>query len=164
MSDVTEKKSGIRWGKVVLVASLSLNVLVVGLVAGTVLSGDPRVKSNAESSDGGIRAVISALRHEDRRAIGRALHDGKRSVMQDRKAANDVLLETLRADEFDKVAFENAMTTQTEIATARYAKSAAILAEHLDNMTEAERAEFTDRFEKELTKEKRNGGERPKPH
>lgn len=163
MSEVTKKTSGIRWGKLVLVASLSLNVLVVGLVAGTVLSGDPRVKPNAETTDGSIRAVIGALRQEDRRAIGRALHDGKRGAMQDRKAANDALLETLRADVFDKVAFEEAMTTQAALATGRYAKSAAILAERLNGMSEEERSAFTDRFEQELAKTKRGNGDRQKP-
>lgn len=163
MNDVAEKKRGFRWGKVVLVASLSLNVLVIGLVAGTVLSGDPRVKTKVQSSDGGIRAVLTALSHEDRRAIGRALHAGKRAVTQERRAANEALLATLRAEVFDKAAFEQAMARQASLATDRYAKSAAILAERLDSMSEAERAAFTDRFEVELAKTKRKADDRSTP-
>ncbi len=163
MSDVTEKKRGFRWSKVVLVASLSLNVLVVGLVAGTVLSGDPRVRTNVQSPDGGVRAIISALRPEDRRAIGRALHDGKRNMAADRKAASDALLGALRADVFDKTAFEQAILDQSSLATDRYAESAAILAERLGEMTEDERAAFTERFEEELAKTKRKGDDRQKP-
>jgi uncharacterized membrane protein len=162
MSDVTEKKAGFRWGKLVLVASLSLNVLVVGLVAGTVMSGDPRVKPTGDAADGGVRAVINALRHEDRRAIGRSLQDGKREMMEARKASNAALLETLRADVFDKVAFAEAMATQTNIATGRYIKSAEVLAERLNDMSDSERSAFADRFEQELTKTKRDRPERPK--
>lgn len=158
MNDVAPTKKPIRWGKIVLVASLSLNVLVVGLVVGTMVSGDPRVKGGQSAGDGGTRALIEALRHEDRRAIGRALGAGKREQNVERRALSAAVLDTLQAESFDKDAFRDAMIAQTAFATERYAKSATILADRLDGMTDAERAKFTERFEQGLAMHKRNGG------
>ena len=90
-----------RWMRLLLLASLALNLLIAGTGVGMILRGGP---PPVAVRDLGFGPFAAALSPEDRAALRRdwaarsgAKGDGRRALREDIRA----LLDTLRADPFD---------------------------------------------------------------
>ncbi|MEX0320218.1 MULTISPECIES: periplasmic heavy metal sensor [unclassified Ruegeria] len=146
MSDANPKKR--RWPRILLGVSLALNLLVIGLVAGTVL----RFRGDGRHPPAFGPALYRALPDADRKALHgelRGRHDGgSKSRGEDFRA----LAEALRAVPFEPGAVEAVIEAQAQ-ARAEVHKSLnqAWLA-RVSDMSDTERADYADRLEEVVRK------------
>jgi len=172
MSDTSQQPNqtppvrGFRWGRLVLVTSLALNLGILGMVVGAVVKGgwhggDPRT-----IRDVGFGPFTQALTEEDRKAMRRAfmanapdMHATRQSLRQDMAA----LLTALRAVPFDPAALGEALRQITARARQRQEFGEKLLLEYVAALPEAGRLAFADRLETGLTRQ-RPPGDRPPPH
>jgi uncharacterized membrane protein len=145
--------------KIVLAASLALNLLLLGVFAGAALRhggkglpAGPRMHSYAVP-------YVQALPRADRRAIFQEIrkqHGGfdkqaRRELYQD-------MLAGLRADPFDPAAVEAVLNTQSEaVQGAQTSSQTAWLAQVL-KMSQAERLEYADAVEEALKNRRERRG------
>lgn len=143
-----------RWMRGLLVASLALNLLILGLVAGAVLHKGPR-GPHPRPGEIALGPVAQALAPADRAAILRDLR-GREDLRifgpRERAAAFAGLGAALRADPFDAAAVEAALLAQTERLDRAEAAVRAVLLERFAAMDAAERAAFADRLAEEAAK------------
>lgn len=145
------KKTPRRWGRILLVASLALNLAVIGIVAGTVFTGGH--KGGPQRFDLTVGPLSRAMEPEQRDAVREALRDsgaferGERSAIRIDTAA---MIATLRADEFDETAFRNALARQrARLEVAQDAMLDAVT-NSVTEMTVEDRAAFADRLEEQM--------------
>jgi uncharacterized membrane protein len=106
-----------RWPKVLLIASLALNVLVVGAIAGAWFKGGPGM-----GRGGGVNifGYLSSLSSERRAAILKAssdLREQARPLRQVVRQAQRERAAALLAEPFDRQRYINAQTRQIEAET-----------------------------------------------
>ncbi|SMR71451.1 Heavy-metal resistance [Aliiroseovarius halocynthiae] len=159
MSDQTpqsETRPRRRWSRWVLVASLTVNLLVLGLVVGANFSGhrghdfDHRGPERGAIRDLGFGPIAKALDDKDRREIGRAFRRESGSFKENRAALEqdfNTLLQVLRSDRFDPVRFETALSAQADRLRARGETLRKLVAEKVAAMSVDERNAFADRLE-----------------
>jgi uncharacterized membrane protein len=157
MSDTGKQDVTTRPGRglrIVLAVSLGLNLLVAGIVAGTILQDGPphRLESVRDLGFGPFSEALTsadrtALRQDflDRANDMRAMRDGMR-----REA--EALLIVLRAEPFDPEALRTQMAHMVSRMGERVALGQDLLADHLAQMSPDDRQAFADRFEKSLRK------------
>lgn len=163
-TDTQTKTSGSRRTRWVLIASLGLNLAIVGLVAGAALrgdhggaSGDARARA-MQSRDFGFGPYVAALEHADRRVVGRAFI-GKAG--QPDKARNHVqtqfesILDALNTTPFDGDAFKSEMLTQLNDLAELQKIGADVIGDHIADMTPEARAAYAVRLDQALTRPKR---------
>ncbi|MBN2759633.1 MAG: periplasmic heavy metal sensor [Rhodobacteraceae bacterium] len=141
----TVKKPG-RWKTWALVASVTLNLVLVGMVGGVVLRGVP---------DGSLmRAAIGALPDDARRDMRREGREAFRAARghADLRAARAELLDALRAESFDADRFRAGL----DVAQARLLdmgnRLEGQLLTRLEGLDHAARQEFADRLEERTTR------------
>ncbi len=136
-----------RWMRWLLVASLSANLLVVGLVAGAVLRhGDPR--SRGMPADITFGPLTQALTREDRRALRDGFIARAPNFREDMRAVRadmQTLLATLRADPWDEATARTALLAIETRIGQRVETGRDLLLERIGTMSPAERAAFADR-------------------
>lgn len=140
-----------RWTKRILVASLALNLLVVGALVGAFVSGGP--KGGAARFDLTVGPITRAMTPERRDAVRLALRDSGAFRPADRReirADMEVLVATLRAETFDAVAFQDALARQRDRLQAGQETVIAAVAAQIAEMPLAERAAYADRLEQHL--------------
>ena len=152
MSEVRTEKKARKWGRVVLFASLALNLLVVGVVAGAMwrFSGDRLDRRGNEFSNPFIRA----LSHSDRRAIGKEMRKTREQAKEGhaaRKVLYQQMTEALRADPFDLAQVEELSQRQRSAVNDRLSAAQEIWLRHIADMTAQERIEYADRLDDVLT-------------
>ena len=162
MSDQTpqtptsEPRQPRRWMRFVLVASLTLNLLVLGLIVGAKVSGhrgddfDHRGPERGSIRDLGFGPIAKALDHKDRRQIGRDFKRESGSFKDNRAVLErdfEALLQILRNDSFDATAFEATMLQQAERLRTRGETLRRLLVERIGAMSVEDRKEFADRLE-----------------
>lgn len=156
-------RSSMRPGlRILLFGSLALNLLVIGVVSGTVFSnarlGPPR-------ADGFVGPILQALNPADRRAIGLAMRrEHRRAQPQQKSIIEDFqpIITALRAQTFDQDRLARALSQQQEMIKERMSFGQRLLVARLVNMSAQERNDFADRLIGELE----NGpplGRRPLP-
>ena len=102
-----------RWIKWALIASLAVNVAVATAVIGAMLTGDRRGFGGPPE----IAALSRGLDRDARRALFMALRadgglgDGRARI----RTAQAVVVDALRAEPFDRAAFETAMRMQRDL-------------------------------------------------
>ncbi len=142
-----QKKSG-RLQRGLLIGSLALNLLVLGVVAGTVFKGNGPGGSQRVDLTAG--PLTRAMEGERRDAVRAALRESGAFERRDRSEIRQdmqVLLATLRADEFDEVAFRDALSRQrARLQSGQNAVLDAVTAQ-IEEMAPEERAAFADRLE-----------------
>lgn len=140
-----------RWRHILLVASLGLNLAVIGLVVGVVLNGGPRNAPPRFDLTAG--PLTRAMEGERRDALREALRDSdafRRADRSEIRADMRAVLASLRAEQFDQSAFRAALTRQRQrLQAGQDAVLDAVLAQ-IDDMTPQERAGFADRLEDQL--------------
>lgn len=148
----SQTSRGLPWGRIVLIASLALNLLIVGLVAGALLrhhgfDGRPPLR------DLGYGPFGAALSPEDRHELGRRMGDRAgdlRNNRQDLRRQFAEMLAALRAQPFDAAALAALVEQQKIILAERQAIGQALLLERIAAMSDAERAAFADRLERTM--------------
>lgn len=156
------------WGRIVLILSLSLNLLIAGMVAGTLLRGEPERAPDRrpEVADLGLGPYVAALDAEDRKVLvlearreGNGLRDHRARV----RRQFEELLTLLRAETLDVAALDRLLSEQQAALTDWQEIGQRLLIEHLSQMEAAERAEYADRLDKVLRRRPPpgNGSDRP---
>lgn len=139
-----------KWQKIVLVASLALNLLVVGIVAGAALKGGG--SGGQQRFDLTVGPLTRAMEGNHREAVRDALRESGAFARNGRTAMRAdmaAMLATLRAVEFDQAAFRDALMRQR--ARLQSGQNAVLdaVASQIEDMSFEERAAFANRLEEQ---------------
>ena len=145
-----------RWIMPVLLASLAVNLMIAGLVAGSFLSPDGPRKGGEDRR--AIRGVLGepffqALPAKDRRAMVRDIVANRDRIREGREALRGRVagfLDALRAEAFDRAEVERLLGEQRRAAIARQAFGETLLLDRLEGMTAEERSAYADALEDRL--------------
>ncbi|MEX0308923.1 MAG: periplasmic heavy metal sensor [Tateyamaria sp.] len=159
MADTNVEKRCPLWVKIVLAASLAINLLIVGLVAGLVLRGGPL--GGKGPAIGYAMPYVLALPQPDRRKVFDTVrNDPELPGRRERRAAYDDMVTLLRADTFDRAAVEVILARQqTDVSRVQTVAQAAWL-DVLEAMPLDERQVYATRVEE--VARKRPGNRAPK--
>jgi len=160
-----------RWPRVLLVISLTLNLLILGLIAGAwygnhrtgavELSRGERDLSREERGamrDLGFGPIAGALDRRDKRAIGRAFRARTGSLSENRKTLAkefQAMLAALRAEPFDPELLKDQLGTKFARQQERSEVLRGLLLERISQMSAEERRVFADRIERSVRRHKR---------
>lgn len=156
-----------KWPRVLLAVSLTLNLLVLGLVLGAKASGhhgrdfDPRGPERGAIAELGFAPLAGAFDLKDRRAIGKGFKERAGSFRDNRehlKDEFDAMLKTLRAEPFDQAALLALMEAQSNRIRGHGDTLRALVIERISLMSAKERAEFADRIERKVKHGRRSDG------
>jgi uncharacterized membrane protein len=146
---------GRRWTRVALFVSLALNLAVVGVIVGHVLSDGPPDRRDRRTGDDPVIPYTRAFDDHQRRELGRSLRDsferkrfGSGSFMADYRAA----LAVLRADPFDPDALQTILQAQAAQAETRRAAGQGVLTAYLASLDSEARRAYADRLEAQIEK------------
>ncbi len=158
MAEAAKSKPSRMW-RTILVLSLTLNLIVVGIVAGAGLSG--RLGNGPPRSfEFGPGPMARALEPQDRRAIGRALREDRDVRGMNLRGQFVQIVSSLRQEPFDPAALQDLMAMQGERFAAIQAKSSEALVAQIVAMTPDERAAFADRLENEMRRPRKSRDDR----
>lgn len=152
-TDPTPPRRPGRGLRIALIASLALNLLFVGLLAGGVMTGAQRHVAPIGGPD--LRALWRALPEDDRRAMRARFRDEAneparipRTERRTQVAEGEAeMLALLRAETFDAAAFAALLESRrTTMATRAEAAQTAFVA-RLAELGAAERAAIAERYE-----------------
>ena len=141
----------------VLIGSVALNLLIVGIFAGAMLSPDgPRKRDGDEQR--AVRGVLGepffrALPVKERRALARDVLGNRERFRESREALRsrvEGFLNALRAENFDRAEVERLLGEQRRTALERQSMGEQLLLDRLEAMTPAERAAYADTFAEQL--------------
>lgn len=146
-----------RWMMPVFILSIAANLLVVGIVAGALLSPDgPRKRGGEEQRS--IRGVLGepffrALPAEERRAMLRDVISNREKFRDGREVLRDRVerfLAALRAETFDRSEAERLLGEQRNAASRRQDLGEKLLLDRLESMSLTEREAYADALSKQL--------------
>ncbi|WP_375690193.1 periplasmic heavy metal sensor [Pseudooceanicola sp. LIPI14-2-Ac024] len=144
------------WVRILLVASLALNLLViVTVVSFAAFHGGPDGKHRPPRVDRTGGPLTGALSESDKREIGRAIWQSYREGRPSRadvQAEYQEVIRTLRTEPYDPSAVEASLQKQLDFAVERQAVGQQMLLDRLAAMTPEERAAFADRLEEGLSR------------
>jgi uncharacterized membrane protein len=154
--------------RVVLVASLALNLGVIGTVVGASFRSekltDERIKQTRARSmqerDFGMAPFLGALDSDARRMVGRAFvarAGAHESARQEVRANLDQILSLLSDDPFDADAFRNNLLLQYQQFSERQEIGAMILTDYLVDLSPEARTEYVNRLQEILARPARGG-------
>lgn len=151
------------WLRVVLFASLALNLMVLGLVGGAVISkGGP---SGPPSFERAFGPMTQALSSQDRRTIGNALRrDYKQKRANGPRDYRDfsIIINTLRQVPFDADGVVQNLEKHHLSANNRLMQGQELLIDRLVEMSDEERKAYATRLEEVVERRKKRGGRPPK--
>lgn len=163
--DTTQKRAPMRMGfRILLIASVTLNLVVIGLIGGAAL-GKSKVNERPERVADFMGAYTRALPQADRRAIGQSIRDSHRSSGVNREASRQQLasfLTVLRATPFEATALQDALDAQSQTSVERRRIAQQFWLDRVSQMSDAERATYADDIE-ELLKRNPAGKAGKKP-
>ncbi len=161
MTNVDDKntKKALPWMRILLVASLAANLLIVGVVAGAMWSGGPKTVKR----DPGGRGIVAgpygrAFSKEDRAEIRRSFEERKPWFDETRRKMRGFgqeIATAVRVEPFDGDAIRAILVRQREIQNALQDEGQNLMLERVEAMTPEQRAAFADRLEKALRGGKR---------
>lgn len=139
--------------RILLFTSLALNLLIIGAMAGAVLSGGKwwhNCPPRLETAGG---PLTRALSKEDRRAIGHKMREAYRNkdIPHTRHGEEFAgLIEDLKATPFDPQAVEARLATIRGLFRQRLTLGQSLLIERLAGMSDAERADYAERLQQTM--------------
>lgn len=154
------------WVRIVLFASLAVNLAVIGIVAGAMYAR-PHGPDHRSGGREPVTPYARAFDEDQRRALRNALRDGFRGTHEAEKQAllegYQKALVMIRADNFDVEAMGELLAAQTTRSEQRRERGNAILTETLSAMSVKERQKYADRLEEQIARfaERRWRKERP---
>lgn len=166
MTDVTNpgaepRNPGSRRLKYALVASLALNLLILGAVAGTMYGfskhGPPR-PGHVRGEDFGLMGLSRELPEERRKEFRKQLREDRaklKPLMEEIRTARRAAADRLGADPFDRAALESAIAVVAEKERAFRQAAVTSFLGHAEQLTPAERSTLADWW--------RRKSESPKP-
>ncbi|MGK7652105.1 periplasmic heavy metal sensor [Roseovarius sp. B08] len=158
MDDRTEQapRTGApRWMRWLLVASLALNLLVVGVVAGYAIKGGPDGRKGPPGSMGAMHRALSDAERDDLKSrMIREFRDRKDERTAVRREM-DALVVLLRAEPFDTAAATERMAQVRALFGGRVASAQDLLIAYWSEMSLEDRAAYADRLEQELQRRRR---------
>ncbi|MFP4327475.1 MAG: periplasmic heavy metal sensor [Paracoccaceae bacterium] len=152
-----------RWVRWLLVASLAVNLLVLGTAAGL---GVALLRGNGPAAGAHDAAwpYVAALAREDRRAMGRAIRAemvAQGFTRAERRARYEEAVGLLRAEPFDGDAFSDLLARQFAASARLQTAGRDALATRLEQMSPADREAYAARLEEALARGGRHrGGDR----
>lgn len=149
MADTQEPaKAKLRgWTKALLIGSVTLNLLIAGVVIGGIVGHDRRPPPRI--GDVNIGALSAALSHDEREALRSAAEARGGSFREMRvkdRADREALIAALRAEPFDPVAFDAVMERQRTRMLARIDIGAELMRERVLKMSPEARKAFAERL------------------
>ena len=140
-----------RWQRILLVGSLALNLLIVGIVAGTLLGGgsdrgQPRI-------DLTVGPLTRAMAPEDRDELRAVLRENGVFRPGDRAGIRtdmQTLIDVLQAETFDVDAFRQTLVRQRSRLQAGQDRVLEAVARQIESMSPTERAAFAERLENQI--------------
>ena len=138
-----------RWMKLLLIGSLSLNLLIAGVLVGCVFSGGGWMAGHGHHMAGG-GPMVRALNDTDRQLLRRRMMSdfmGRDDTRGAYRTQMQALLGDLRATPYDPAAVEARMSALRAHFLWQFENGQAILAERLAAMSDDERAAYADRLE-----------------
>lgn len=149
-TQTTPQKRGRVW-TVVLVGSLALNLVIAGIVGGTLLSG--RIGDGPPRSfDLGVGPVAMALERDERRAIGRELRQNRVLRDLDPRGRAAEMLAVLQAEPFDPDALRAIFAEQSDDLVRVQTRAQDALLETIAAMTPERRAAFAAAVAEEMAR------------
>lgn len=152
----THSRKSPAWMRVVLVASLAINLLVIGAILGSLGFGG-RHRDHVERIRGARELApppfVIALEQDDRRALIARHQSETRGFRRDRGETRAVLsefLSALRAEEFDAESVRNMLGDELERQRSRQEIGSDLFLDHLARMSSEERRAYADRLERTL--------------
>lgn len=147
-----------RWMKILFVASLSLNLLIIGAVGGAALSGGgkwrgPGPEARASAAGGG--AIIKALSREDKRKLRRAMAVAlvsDRQIRQSLKAEQREFVEMMRGDTVTPEMVDAQLQDVQSKMVAHFTVARTLLSQRFAEMDDQARSEYADRLEQLIEK------------
>lgn len=146
----TPEKAKRRWLMPAFIASLTLNLLVAGVLVGWVLSPEGPRRERFDTHGVIGEPFFRALPVKDRRAlIGDILRDPERfrEGRDGLRQRFDAFLAALRADPFVPGDVKRLLAEQSEVAIGRQKIGEDLLVQRLESMSGEERAAYADRLE-----------------
>lgn len=138
-----------RIWRIVLVVSLALNLAVVGVVGGAMLSGKFR-DGPPSRFDFGLGLVSRALAEDERREIGRALRQDRSLRNHDFRGQMAAMATALRAEPFDRGVLQQLLDDQAEHLSQVQARARTAVLDKIAAMSPERRRAFADRLVEEL--------------
>lgn len=153
--------------RAVLIVSLTLNLLVVGVVAGGLIMGPPH-PPRPMVGDIGMGTFTDALSHEDRDALRRAAApDGAafREMRQQARADMDAFVAALQADVWDGNQLQRLFDAYSARSESRMQIGQRLFADRIAAMSPEARKAYAARLQEMLKRQmdKRSGGGKEKP-
>ncbi len=159
-----QKHNRSKLGRALLVGSLAFNLLILGAVVGIGLRGGPS-HSVLRGADIGVTPMTRAFTPEQRGELRAGLQGQivKRSNADraDKRRLTQEALAILRAEEFDRAAFEALIEEQLQMTRQRMQHGQVAILDTIQAMNADERAAFADRYEEQLRKPRKEGAGRP---
>lgn len=138
------QKTKRRWLAILLGASLTLNLLVVGLIAGMAL----RFHGKSDRSPPSFGpALYRALPDADRKALRERMHQADRGDRQTRQEGFKDLTLALRAVPFDPDALAGIVEQQTALRVHTQQSLGEAWLVVVEKMTDAQRSSYADRLD-----------------
>lgn len=153
---VSGMKNGIgRWWRVALVASLALNLGLIGAGVGMALRSDAQQDRARvlQTRDFGFGPFVGAFDDTDRRAMGR---DFARSAGEPTQARREVaalfeqMVAALKTEPFDAASFEALLLSQHKMFAERQEMGANLVLARIAQMSAEERTAYADRLDQIL--------------
>lgn len=132
-----------NWKKVLFVASLALNVLVIAALAGAAFKHKGKSATFRNATFQG--AMIRALPQDQRRLLGENMRRNSDSFKKQRgqsRAVKVALKEAIAAVPFDADALRDVFERQKQVRTGFSERGDALWIELITKMTDEERAQF----------------------
>ncbi|MEL6685340.1 MAG: periplasmic heavy metal sensor [Pseudomonadota bacterium] len=140
-----------RLWRIVLVVSLALNLAVVGVVVGSVVSGRAG-DGPPRSFDLGIGPIARALEPQEKRAVSRSLRQDRSLRNLDFRGRVNDMVTALRAEPFDADALRALMADQAAAVSDIQTKAQDATLELIVAMTPERRRAFADQVAEELSR------------
>ena len=144
-----------RWVSVVLAISLALNLLIVGVIVGSILSENKAPRGQVEEARRvgyGFGPYVAALSNRDKFAARRSLRARAEDLAQNRRAEREQVekfIAVLRADPFVPDDLAELFQAQRVRAVERVAVGQEILLGRIGRMSTTQRQRYADRLEHE---------------
>lgn len=138
-----------RGTRIALIASLTLNLVILGVIAGSMI-GHHRYRTAGAVRDIGFSPFTGALDREDRAALRGAFMAAMPDARDRRQAARQDfarLADALRAEPWDRAAVSALLQRHGQRTAERLDLGHRLLIERIEAMSLAARAAFADRIE-----------------
>lgn len=142
------------WLRILLIGSLSLNLLIVGAAVGAAFKwrgGPPRFEIGDNCGSAGMTAIVRAMERSEKAAIRDAFEAGgfgRESRRAARQEDIDVLIELLKSDQFDTDGLKSVLFARSEQIAKGLELGHSFIVDRISSMPADQRRQLADRIAK----------------